>query len=245
MAKMAASRRPVTEESRTMFSIVYRMLVAALMLGITPVAVLAAGEETAKKVLFDTRQLDRIDQGAEVKYRFERSVSEEKLLGKAFADDIKLGVSKVNAKGERDVVLQVFTGDMARNPSSLPELIINPIFVWFLDRSVGTITSLAGGNHMYFKGRLREALGRKAELERIKFDYNGKEIDAYRVTVRPYEGDVNAHKMQGYDGAVFTIVVSDEAPGYFVDLVGTFDSKNAGGPKLVERVSLVGLGESN
>lgn len=219
-------------------------LMASLGLVTVTGAGLAAGEPTPVSVLFETRQLDHIGQGAEVTYKFQRSVSNEKLLGTGFSDEIRLGVTRVNEKGEREVVFKVFTGDQARDPSNWPDLTINPILVWYLDRAVGNFNRLAGGDQMYLKGKFRAALRDKAEIESIKFSYGGKEVDAYRVTVRPYLDDQNAQKMEGFEGSKFTIVVSNDVPGYFVDLVSTFESRFAAGPKLEEHISLVGMGES-
>jgi len=221
-----------------------RIALAAALLGSAPASLSAAGEPNAVKVLFESRHLDQMNQGSEVTYRFERKVSDERVLGAAQADDIKIGVDKVNSKGERDVVLRVFTGEHARDPWSLPELTVNPIFLWYLDRAVQNFGTLAGGEPQYLKHKFKEALRESAEVEAIKFTSNGKDVDAYRVTVRPYANDPSSIKMQGFEGAKFTVVVSNEVPGYFVDLVSSYESKAAAGPKLEEHISFVSMGEN-
>jgi hypothetical protein len=221
-----------------------RIVLAAVLLGAIPATVSAAGEPNSVKVLFESRHLDQLNQGSEVTYRFERKVSDERLLGAALADDIKIGVDKVNSKGERDVVFKVFTGEHARDPWNLPELTVNPIFHWYLDRAVQNFGSLAGGDPQYLKFKFKEALRDKAEIEAIKFKSNGKDVDAYRVTVMPYANDPSSTKMQGFEGAKFTVVVSNEVPGYFVDLVSSYESKAAAGPKLEEHISFVSMGEN-
>lgn len=221
-----------------------RISVAAVLIGVLPVAVSAAGEPNPVQVLFESRHLDQLNQGSEVTYRFERKVSDERLLGVALADDIKIGVGKVNAKGERDVVLKVFTGEHARDPWNLPELTVNPIFHWYLDRAVQNFGSLAGGSPQYLKQKFKDALRDKAEIEAVKFKSNGKDVDAYRVTVRPYADDPNSVKMQGFEGAKFSVVVSNEVPGYFVDLTSSFVSKVAAAPTLEEHISFVSMGEN-
>jgi hypothetical protein len=192
-------------------------------------------------MLFETRQLDLIDKGKEVAYRFDRKVSDERLLGKAYADDIIVGVKNVGEKGEREVEFKAFTGEQAREPSSWPDLTINPLFIWYLERTVANYTTLAGGNQMYVKGHIRAALADKAKMEPTKIDLNGKSIDGYKITVAPFADDQNAPRMQGYEKSVFTMIVSKDAPGYFVDLQSTFESTAAAAPKLEERISLVGL----
>jgi hypothetical protein len=216
------------------------ILVATLAVGAS-----AAGDQKATDLLFESRHLDLIARGSEVTYRFEKTGSDARLVGENYTDDIRLGVTTVNAKGERDVVFKVFTGDHARDPQNWPELTINPIFVWYLDRAVSTISSLAGSeNQMYFKGRFREALRDSAGVEPIKIDYDGKSVDAYKVTVAPYVDDPNKSKMGGFQNSVFTIVVSNQVPGYFVDLQSNYVSKEAAAPKLDEHIKLVGMGEA-
>ena len=59
----------------------------------------------------------------------------------------------------------------------------------------------------------------KAKIEPVKVDYKGKKIDAYRITMAPYVGDATPAKMQGCEGAKFTMIVSDQVPGEIVDLI--------------------------
>jgi hypothetical protein len=210
-----------------------------------PVAPAAAAPDklTAAQTLFETRQLDLVDKGREVTYHFDRTVSDERLLGKAYADNIIVGVKNVGEKGEREVEFKAFSGQYARDPTSWPDLTINPIFIWYLERAVSNFNTLAGGNQMYLKGQFRAALADKAVIEPTKIDLNGKSIDGYKITVRPYADDTHAPQMQGYAGSTFTMVVSKDAPGYFVNLVATYESSTAAAPKLEEKISLVGLAE--
>jgi hypothetical protein len=248
---------PREEENVSMLRITHALM-GFVALCFLPVAALAADEAnpapaaappassngpTAAHTLFETRQLDLIDKGREVSYRFDRTVSDEKLLGKALADDIVVGVKNVGEKGEREVEFKAFTGEYAREPTSWPDLTINPLFIWYLERAVGNFNTLAGGNQMYLKGRFRAALADKAVIEPTKIDLNGKTIDGYKITVAPYADDSHAGQMQGYAGSVFTMIVSKDAPGYFVNLVSTFQSTAAAAPKLEEKISLVGLVE--
>src|SRR5690606_33047627 len=107
---------PPEEENGTMLRLVRNSAVPCLAL--LPVAADAASDQKAAALLFETRQLDLVDKGSEVTYHFEKTGSDERLVGKNYTDDIRLGVTKVNGNGERDVVFKVFTGDNARDPQS-------------------------------------------------------------------------------------------------------------------------------
>jgi hypothetical protein len=219
-------------------------MLAAGLLTLASLAAPAAAEPNAVQVLFESRHLDQVGKGSEVTYKFERKVSDPKVLGAEMTDNIRIAVNKVNDKGERDVVFKVFSGDFARDPTDLPELTVNPLFHWYLDRAVQNFRSLGGGDAQYLKYRFKEALRDKAEIEAIKFNYNGADVDAYRVSVRPYRDDPSSVKMEGFETSKFVMVVSEKVPGYFLDLVSDFESKKAGAPRLEEHISLVGMGEA-
>lgn len=220
-------------------------LAMAALLILSPVNLLAAGEPpTPVKALFETRQLDLIGKGSEVTYKFERQVSDEKALGKAFSDNVKVGILNINDKGEREVEIKVFTGPQARDPSSFVDLTINPLFIWYLDRTVTNFRNLAGGQQMYLKTNIRSALADKAKIEAIETDYQGKKVPAWKVTLSPFVGDPNAGKMRGFEQSTMTMIVSDQVPGYFVDLGTLYESSLKGQPRLEEHLTFVSAGDA-
>ncbi|AHB50286.1 hypothetical protein W911_13310 [Hyphomicrobium nitrativorans NL23] len=219
--------------------------IAAVCLALAPVAAIAAGDPRVVELLFESRHLDLIDKGAGVTYRFEKKGSNEQLVGKNLTDELRLNVSSVNGKGERDVVFHVFTGEQARDPQNWPDLTINPLFVWYLDRAVTNFRYLAGGDARYLKRKFQLALRDSAKIQDIKYEFDGKTIDAQKVTIRPYADDVrNKDKMQGFENTEFTVVVSKEVPGFFVDLTSSFVSTQAAAPSIEEKITLVGMGEA-
>jgi len=221
-----------------------RSLLAVLALACLPAAATRADENKVVSVLFESRHLDLVGAGQQVTYRFERKSNNEAILGPNFADTMRLSVIKANEKGERDLEVNVFTGPTARDPQHYPEMTVNPLFQWYLTRGVITMSSLAGGSQMYFKGKFRDALGKDAKYEDIKADYQGKQVDAAKITVSPFTDDPNGAKMQGYQHAVFTMVVSKDVPGYLLDLKSSFVSSSAAGPSIEEHIALVGMGET-
>ncbi|MDX2309248.1 MAG: hypothetical protein NW216_13480 [Hyphomicrobium sp.] len=199
-------------------------------------------DPSAVDAIFNTRHLDLLEKGGTVNYKFERKVSDEKLLGQPFTDDIKIDVGNAGEEGRRDMKITVFTGDRQRPIQDYESLTINPVFIWFLDRAVDNYRLMAGGSQPYLKGRFREAFVDKAKIEAVKINYAGKSVDGFKIAMKPYEGDPNASKMQGYEGSEFTITVSKDVPGYFYELDSTYSStKNTFG-KLIDRVVLVDSG---
>ena len=219
----------------------YLQPMAGAALAADAVAAPAAGK-SAVDVLFETKHLTNLTSGAETKYRFQRAVTDEKMLGAPYSDDITLAITKLNPDGTREVTMKVFTGERARDPEVVPDLTGNPVLVFFLDRAVNNFSSLAGGNRNYLKGKFREGLREKSKIAAVKIDYNGKPVDGWRITVAPFDNDPNALRMLGYEGAEFTFLVSEALPGHFGELASHYESGIKDAPKLDERVTLAGVG---
>jgi hypothetical protein len=199
----------------------------------------AADKYEAADLIFQNRHLDLVPKGTTVAYKFEHTVSDEKLMGKPFTDDIKIAVTDVNAEGQRILDVTVFTGDRQRPVQNYDGLTINPVFIWFLDKCVENFRMVAGGKQPYLKGRMKEAFVEKPKLEDIKVEFGGKTIDAKKVTIEPFVNDPNKHKMQGYENSKFSFVMSKDIPGYFYELNADMFSNQAGAGKLTDRLSLV------
>lgn len=205
-------------------------------------ATAGAGKLSAVDILFESKHLELMGKGSEVAYRIQRTVSDPKMLGEPFSDDIKIGVNAVDAAGKREVVIKIFSGERARDPRVETDMTGNPILVFFLDRSVANFGLVGGGNRNYLKQQFREALRDRAQVETVKVDYEGKSVDGYRIVVTPYADDKNARRMLGYEGSRFSFVVSAAVPGYFVDMASVFESTNKDAPKFEERITLQGAG---
>lgn len=191
-------------------------------------------------VIFEQEHTRALGNGALLEYRFQRTVSDERLLGPAYSDEIKVGIKGDLAAGNRVVDLAVYTGERARQ-FSYPDLTINPVINFFLEQSVRNFSQIAGGDTLYLKGRFKAALRDTATVEPIEVDYDGRKVSGYRVAVRPYAGDQMAHRMQGYDGSTFQLTVSEHVPGQVVDLVSIYTSSQKEAPRLEERISFAGL----
>ncbi len=177
------------------------------------------GTPKAVDLIFEHKHLSNVENGKEVDYNFNRTATDPALLGQPFSDKITLKVVAAKPTGEKDVDLQIYTGERARDLQKLPGLTINPVFIVYFDQAVSSFGNLAGGKLAYLRNAFSMALKDKTKVEPIKLDYNGKQIDAYRITMNPYVDDEHAAKMQGWEDAQYVIVLSDQVPGEIVDLV--------------------------
>ncbi len=198
----------------------------------------ARAQDAPADILFARPHLAGVPSGAELTYRLERLPSDAARLGPPFGDDIKLTVRSAPASDARDVELQIFTGDRAREPISMTELTGNPVLVIFLDRAVSNMAQLTGGSAPYFKGRLRLGLRDRATAEPTSVVFEGRTLDARRIVVRPFVDDAMAARMLGYEGSRFEFLVAEDAPGMLLEMTSSFGSTLPDAPKLEERIFL-------
>ena len=199
------------------------------------------GQPKAVDIIFEHKHLSNVDQGKQIEYRFNRTVSNPDLLGQPFSDDITIKVVAVKPTGRKDVNLQIYTGDRARDLQQLPNLSVNPVFQVYFSQAVSTFSMLSGAKIPYLTRIFSLGFRDKAQIEPIKVDYKGKKIDAYRITMAPYLGDVNESKMQGWEDAEYSLVVSEQVPGEIIDLIAKYKNKYPGDLRLVERITLDGV----
>lgn len=211
----------------------------AVWSGLAPAA--AADEPDAVKLIFESEHLSNIEQGDQVEYKATRSVTNQDLLGLPYSDEITLKVVGAEAAGKKDVHLQIYTGERARDLQKMAGMSINPVFVLYMDQAVNTFSQLAGGKRAYLKRVFSLALKDKAEIKPVKVQYKGKPIDAYRISITPYADDKAAAKMEGWDKSKFVFVVSKQVPGEIVDLHSTFSNPSVGNLTLQDRITLPGV----
>lgn len=107
-------------------------------------AAVAADPPKATDIIFEHKHLANLEPGKQIDYRFSRIVSDAKLLGESFADDITLKIVTGKPTGEKDVDLQIYTGDRARDLQKIPNVTINPVFIVYFKLAVSTLNTLTG-----------------------------------------------------------------------------------------------------
>jgi len=222
--------------------VTFRAAFVACAMMLMPAVAHAAEVSKSAEIIFDPPHLEQVQKGSEVTYKFERKVSDEKLAGPAYTDEIRLGVFKVAADGKRDVSLQVFTGDRARAPWSETGMTGNPLLLWYLDNCINQYRAVAGGDRDFLKNTFKIALRDKSTYENVKAEYDGKTVDAVRISVVPFADSKDAKKMRGFEKSKFWLLVSPAVPGYFIELASELRSTDAASPVVNEKINLVSMG---
>lgn len=205
-------------------------------------AVHAVAEDLkATPIIFEAQHMNNTTEGEELVYDFARTVSNEEMLGKGFNDKITLKVAEVK-DGKRTLDLQIYTGERARDLQKMTEMTINPMFIVTMQQAVSSFRSVSGGDFAYLKNRFTKNIDKKSAVEKVKIDYKGQTVDAYRIDVEPFKDDPNVERMRGYDISTFEFIISPSVPGELVEARSTIKSSTAGSPSFEERTTLAGYG---
>lgn len=218
---------------------------ALAALGMTSLGASSAAGDTpnAHAILFGSPHIASVAPGTALVYKFVRKPSNEKLLGAGFSDDITVKVEGDGEPGKKNVMVQVYSGERAREPQHITNMDGNPMLVVFLDNAVSHFRLLAGGDSSYLKGTFGRYLQSKAAIAPITITYKGQPVEGYQVTATPYVNDPAKSKMNGFEGAKFTIALSDKIPGYFAQMVSNYTSTDTTAPSLIETTTLEGVGD--
>ncbi len=115
-------------------------------------------------ILFERPHIASVAPGTELVYKFVRKPSDEKALGLGFTDNITVKVESDGTPGKKNVLVQMYSGDRAREPERITDMDGNPMLVVYLDGAVSHFRQLAGGDAAYLKGRFKKFLGDGATI---------------------------------------------------------------------------------
>ncbi|MFN0219310.1 MAG: hypothetical protein ACKVP4_10895 [Hyphomicrobium sp.] len=219
-------------------------IIGAALAVVGAISVSAANEKNpAVDLLFETKHITAIAPGTELVYKFERKPSNEAVLGKGFTDDIKVKIESDAGDGKKNVMVQIYSGERAREPHRITEMDGNPMLVVYLDNAVAHFKELAGGDRSYLKNTFSKDIGKSGKLDPVSITYKGETVPGYRVSLTPYINDPAKSKMRGFEGAQFSIFVSEKVPGYFAKMVSSYTNSGKDAPTLEEVTTLDGVGE--
>ncbi|WP_045836318.1 hypothetical protein [Hyphomicrobium sp. 99] len=207
------------------------------------VGAVAADIPKPTEVLFERPHIAAVTPGTDLVYKFERKPSDPKALGEGFTDDIIVKVESDGAPGKKNVLVKMYSGDRAREPQRITDMDGNPMLVIYLDNAVAHFRMLAGGDSAYLKGMFSRYLGKGATIAPATIVYKGQPVEGYKVTATPFVDDPAKGKMNGFEGATFTIALSDKIPGYFAKMISEYTNTDKKSPTLEETTTLEGVGE--
>lgn len=150
--------------------------------------------------------------GTTLRYAFMRTSA----LGDGFEDEVRVQVLKAHTDGSKDVSVRFF-GDQRQQPVFYPENLNqvrgNPVLGLYLQGDVQDMNRMTDGGWRYFQKLIKLAIAENATVEQIELQYNGRAVEAQRITIRPYDDDPKKIRYLKFADKLYEFVLSKEIPG--------------------------------
>jgi hypothetical protein len=225
-----------------------RLLWLSFLAAGIPAGLAAATDESApsaQSLLFDATYLEPLSAPSRLVYSFRHKTGDPERFGKAFEDEVALQLSNSpgGSAGQKDVMVDMFTGDRERLVGPLTRVSGNPIIMMFLERDVSQMNMHVGGQPIYYRNVIRLAFREKAKLEPATFSWDGKEVRGTKITIQPFLGDPHAERLQFFQSKTYEFIVSDAVPGGIYEVHSTMadNRPDATAPALDTTLTLKGI----
>ena len=197
----------------------------------------AAAPPSAADLLFDQPHMKNTAPGSTITYDYlRRSGISSGPFGAPLDDTVVLKVAPGKSPEARDIVVTMFSG-LNRVPAGpFEDMPGNPVVSLFLENHLRALAKALEANPRYLKLAIRKGLREKAVVSPTKVTFGGREVDGWRVTTKPFEGDALAQRMRGMDDLTYTFVTAPSVPGEIVSIEAASKTRD-GGELLEEKLS--------
>lgn len=207
-----------------------RRALLVLPLALLPGAAVLAADPSqfsqAEKLVFTDDHLGNVKRPASLRYRFVKSGS----LEAGFEDTVRIDVDRA-----RTVSGSFLSGERRVSLPDIPGAEANPVVLFFLEHDIRDMERLTKGKSAYFRKRIRMGMVDLAEVRDTRISYEGKEVAAKEVSLRPYANDPLRSRYDKYADKRYTFVLSSAVPGSVYEVRTTMPGA-AGAPALIEEV---------
>ena len=188
----------------------------------------------AEQLVFLDEHLANVKAATTLNYAFVKQGNMEK----GFSDAVDETVS-VDGKG-RTVKAKFLSGLNSKEFAPIEGATSNPVILHFLERDLAEMQRLTTGQPNYFRKRIRLALAEGPEIKPVKFNWNGKMVDAKAVSVEPYMTDPMVHDparaaYKRYRGKRYTFIFADAVPGKVAEMRFTIPDLSLAGEAAFEK----------
>lgn len=225
-----------------------------LALGAALPAVVAGGEvaqqpavklSDAETRMWMTNQLRSVTRPLDLHYAFHKTGSFEVDLN--FDDKVELAIEKINADGSKNGSLQFFTGTHAFPAPAMESSTVNPILGHYLYGDVLQMNRLTDADGKarerwrYFQRGIKLALAETATVKATTFDFDGRSWKGYEINFVPYGKDPKRSLFEKFADKRYSVVVSDDLPGYLYRIETIIPSENPARPLIREVLQLMSV----
>jgi hypothetical protein len=193
-----------------------------------------AAAPAAVDLVFYAPHFAKVENGSTISYKFVRKADDPK-IEPSFEDVVKIKVGP--SDNENSVTVDLFTGNRAINLPNMSKT-GNPVIVALMEQDVKDMNKALGGSPFYFRNRLRTALSSDTPAEPTKFEFGGKTVDGWKISIRPFwEDGSNRNKLREFAERTYEFTFSEAVPGGLYALK-TVTPKAGGGSILTEELTV-------
>ena len=172
----------------------------------------ALAAPTGTDLFFGTPYLNSVQPGTKIAYDYKHVASEEK-LGQSFDEKLELNVTAPPEDASKRVAaVDIWRGDRHNEAGPFPTMNGNPVSLVLLERDVKEMAQLSKGSPFYIRNRVRDTIA-NGTVEAATFDYAGKPVEGWKLTMVPFANDPNKDKLQELAGRRYEFLFSDAVPG--------------------------------
>jgi hypothetical protein len=199
----------------------------------------------AETRMWMTDQLHRVTRPLELHYEFHKTGSFEADLN--FDDKVVLVIEKINADGSKNGSLQFFSGTHAFPAPAMTSATVNPILGHYLYGDVLQMNRLtdpdgqARERWRYFQRAIKFALAETAKVKTTSFEFDGRRWQGYEIAFAPYNKDPKRKMFEKFADKRYTVLVSDDLPGYLYRIETIIPSENPAQPLIREVLQLIAV----
>jgi len=194
-----------------------------------PAAKAPASTPAAGDLLFEQPQMKNAAPGSTITYDYiRRSGIAKGPFGAPLQDQITIKVEPGKQADARDMQVEMFSGLNRRPAGPFEDMTGNPVVPLFLENHVMALSKVLEANPRYLKLAIRKGLREKATVTPVKVPFDGKEVDGWRIEMKPFEGDAMGERMRGLDTLTYTFVTSPAVPGEIVSMEAVSKTKDGG-----------------
>ncbi|MGB8812312.1 MAG: hypothetical protein WCC57_03935 [Paracoccaceae bacterium] len=117
---------------------------------------------------------------------------------------------------ERSLTLTLEESGKQREIVDFPAGGGNPVLMVFLESTVRSMATIAGGSPFYIRNRIKDALRSGGEVKLVNQEFGGQTVAVQEVTFRPFAQDPNRARMGEFADLMLRFLVSDAVPGQFL-----------------------------
>lgn len=189
----------------------------------------ATAAPSAADLLFEQPQMKNAAPGSTITYDYlRRSGIAKGPFGAPLQDTVTIKVTPGKHPDARNMDVEMFSGLNRRPAGPFEDMTGNPVVPLFLENHVMALSKVLEANPRYLKLAIRKGLREKAAVTPTKVSIGGKEVDGWRIVMKPFEGDPMGERMRGMDNLTYTFVTSPSVPGEIVSMEAASQSKDGG-----------------